>query len=88
MGQMLQCLGAETDRQGEILNHNYQAALSADPLHADALRTRQRAWLTTRDAKCKVDPDGGSAAIAEASDCDLTETALRADQLRKLETPH
>lgn len=84
MGRMLQCLAAETDRQEEMLNRNYQAALANDPAHASALRVRERAWLKRREVKCRLDREGGSAAIAEASDCNLTETALKAEQLRKL----
>ena len=84
MSRMLQCLGAETDRQDEVLNRNYEAALSADPGRADALRAAQRAWLKRREGKCRVDLDGGSAAVVEASDCNLTETASRAEELRLL----
>ena len=47
------------------------------------LRDAQRAWLKFREANCRfyADPDGGTIATVNASDCLMSATAARAREL-------
>jgi uncharacterized protein YecT (DUF1311 family) len=84
---MRDCAGVESSRQDRELNAIYkQAMASRDTAGREQLRTQERAWLKTRDARCELSaqPDAeGTLGLIEADDCwiDLTDkriTALRA----------
>lgn len=84
---MIECMGAETQRQDARLNKAYKALMSN--LAAERkkpLQAAQRAWLAFRDTNCDFyfDPDGGSLARVSANDCVMTMTATRAHELENL----
>lgn len=81
---MVECMGAETERQDVRLNKAYKdimAGLSAG--RKKQLQEAQRLWLKYRKANCDFyyDPDGGSIARINANDCFLSATASRAKEL-------
>lgn len=81
---MLACMSAETRRQDARLNQAYKTVLAQlSEARQRELRDAQRAWLKFRDANCRfyADPDGGSIATVEASDCVMSATAARAREL-------
>lgn len=84
---MHECISAETKVHDVKLNANYKA-LSAKlpPERRAALLEAQRAWLKYRDANCRfyADPEGGTMAGVEASDCFLRMTADRAKEIAEL----
>lgn len=84
---MVECIGAENQRQDQRLNKNYKAlmaSLSAE--RKKQLQEAQRAWITFRDSNCRFyyDPDGGSMARISANNCVMTMTADRAKELEHL----
>ena len=84
---MVECIGAETQRQDARLNKAYKALmanLSAE--RKKQLQEAQRVWIKFRDANCGFyyDPDGGSIARVNANDCVMTMTSNRAKELEDL----
>lgn len=79
---MLDCIGAETERQDVRLNLGYRQAMARlDPAGRTRLRQSERAWLARRDTRCRkasASEGGGSAAGLVYADCILQETAVRA----------
>lgn len=78
---MMDCTGAEIDRQDARLNQAYVMVMRPLPATKKAaLRTLQRAWIKQRDARCtraaKQD-EGGTAAAMTYQDCILDETIKR-----------
>lgn len=87
---MIECIGAETQRQDARLNKAYKAlTTSLTPERRRPLQEAQRAWIKFRDANCGFyhDPDGGSMARVSANDCMMTMTASRARELESLSQP-
>jgi uncharacterized protein YecT (DUF1311 family) len=87
--EMLDCIGAETERQEAALNKNYQAAMSSLPLERrQKLLAAQRAWLAYRKSEndFTANPDGGTSASVNAADEFLQTTASRADELAGIAT--
>lgn len=83
MPDMIDCADSEAKRQDTRLNAAYKAAMSTTP-EKDALRSRQRQWLKTRDAACPLDRDGGQNAALVQLDCIARVTAFRASELESL----
>lgn len=83
MFDMIECSSHELERQDKRLNENYKAAMARSS-DKKSLRSKQRQWIKDRDATCKFDPDGGSAARLEHSECLWQFTAKRADELKEL----
>lgn len=84
---MVECMGAETRRQDARLNQAYKALMDATAAERKKqLQEAQRAWVRFRDTNCAfyLDPQGGSMARVSASDCVLTMTVDRADELETL----
>lgn len=84
---MLDCIASETRKQDARLNKAYKEAMGQlAPARKKALQDVQRLWLKYRDAQCSFynDPDGGSIAVVQASDCFLMATATRALELESL----
>ncbi len=84
---MVECIGAETQRQDARLNKVYKAlAANLSPERKKQLQEAQRAWIKFRDANCGFyyDPDGGSMARVSANDCVMTMTSNRAKELENL----
>ena len=84
---MIDCISAELKRQDAVLNENYRKLMA--PLSAKrkkALQEAQRAWLKFRDTNCDFyyDPDGGTAARVDSSECLLNATTDRAGELAQL----
>lgn len=78
---MMDCTGAEIDRQDARLNQAYVMVMRPLPaMKKAALRTLQRAWIKQRDARCtraaKQDEGGTGAAMAYQG-CILDETIKR-----------
>lgn len=85
--EMLDCIGAETKRQDARLNTAYKALTAAlAPARKTQLLEAQRSWIKFRDTNCGFyfDPEGGTMAQVQASDCFMTATAGRAEELEKL----
>ncbi|WP_148714227.1 lysozyme inhibitor LprI family protein [Chitinolyticbacter meiyuanensis] len=84
---MLECMDQEYRLLDSRLNAAYQTLLMhhTGPRKLQ-LRDAQRTWLKFRDANCSyyADPDGGSLARVIGSDCLLTVTAARVDELEGL----
>lgn len=81
---MIDCMGAETERQDVLLNQAYKAVMSGlAPERKRQLQEAQRLWLKYRKANCDFynDPDGGSMARVSANDCFMAATAARAKEL-------
>jgi len=84
---MLDCIGAEADRQDKRLNKAYKALMAAQtPERKKQLLEVQRLWLKYRETNCSfyADPDGGTAAQLAANGCFLDTTARRAKELESL----
>ncbi len=84
---MIDCIGAELQRQDAKLNTAYKSLMSSvSAARQTQLRDAQRAWIKYRDANCAFyfDPDGGTLARVQANDCMLTSTAARAAELERL----
>jgi len=83
-GGMVECVAAETKRQDERLNANYQLALkSLDAQKRKALQGVQRLWIQFRDADCALESGltGGTIDRINAQTCLLQATQVRADAL-------
>lgn len=81
---MQECLMAETKIHDTRLNAAYKKlGEQLIPTRKKELRTAQRLWIQYRDANCSfyADPEGGTMAVLNASDCLLRETASRAKEL-------
>jgi uncharacterized protein YecT (DUF1311 family) len=84
---MVECIGAETERQDKRLNAAYKKAMAGlTPKRRQELQAVQRLWLQYRDAACQFafDPDGGTMAHVESTGCFLNMTADRAQELEAL----
>ena len=78
------CIGAELAFQDKRLNVAYQRLRISLPEDGRlALRSEERAWIAHRDKRCAPDPEGGTAAMLDANQCRLDETAARAAVLEK-----
>ncbi len=87
---MIECIGAEIQRQDARLNKAYKAlTASLTPERKKQLQEAQRAWIKFRDSNCGFyyDPDGGSMARVSANDCLMNMTASRAKELESLNQP-
>ncbi len=84
---ILDCNGAEIDRQDDRLNQAYAAAMAKlSSAEKARLRTSERSWIEDRDANCRREAgagDGGTLASVSFSGCVLNETAKRADWLEQ-----
>lgn len=81
------CIGAEYDFQDKRLNDAYQRLRKGLSGSAKtALRDEERAWIASRDKSCTPDPDGGTAAMLDANQCQLSKTAAWAAELEKRAT--
>lgn len=83
---MLECIGAEYERQDQRLNRVYRQLMSQlGAERQQALKTAQRLWLQFSEANCAFydDPDGGTSARLAANDCALRMRAERADELQR-----
>jgi len=84
---MLDCIGTETKRQDSRLNKAYKEVMGQlSPARKKQLLEAQRAWIKYRDANCNfyADPDGGTIATVNSSECFLSTTAARAKELEGL----
>ena len=84
---MIECIGAENQRQDKRLNTAYKAVMAEQtPARKKELQAAQRLWIQFRDANCGFyfDPDGGSMARVAANECVLTMTQQRAQELESL----
>jgi uncharacterized protein YecT (DUF1311 family) len=82
--EMIDCIVAETKRQGARLNKVYTKLMKQlSPTRQTELREVQRAWIKFRDTNCLFysDPDGGTMAAVSSNDCYMIATAERADKL-------
>ncbi|WP_431636437.1 lysozyme inhibitor LprI family protein [Dyella sp. KULCS107] len=78
------CIGAELAFQDKRLNGAYQQLRISLPKDGRlALRSEERAWIAHRDRRCAPDPEGGTAAMLDANQCRLDETAARAAVLEE-----
>lgn len=83
---MLNCTGAEIKIQDARLNKAYNAVMAQlTPVRKKSLQDAQRAWIKFRDANCSFyeDPEGGTMATLMGSDCYLSATAKRAEEIEK-----
>nr|WP_294851624.1 lysozyme inhibitor LprI family protein [uncultured Sphingomonas sp.] len=77
---MMDCLGAEEQRQEAALNATYQRVMARQTAPDKVkLRKMQRAWLAQRDPICtrRLVDMAGTAATLMHSDCALQETVRR-----------
>lgn len=84
---MIDCLEAESKRQGSRLNKAYkQLTDQLSPQRQKQLQIAQGAWVTYRDENCEFydDPEGGTMATVNANDCFMSATAERAKELETL----
>lgn len=84
---MLNCIAAETKTQDARLNGAYSKVMKElKPERKKQLLEVQRAWIRYRDLNCKfyADPEGGTNAAVNSSDCFLSATAGRAKELENL----
>ena len=84
---MIDCLAAESKRQGTRLNKAYKELMDqVSPERKKQLQVAQGAWITYRDENCKFyyDPEGGTIATVNANDCFMSATAARAKELETL----
>ena len=81
---MLNCIGAETQRQDKKLNTMYQNVMKLlSNENKERLKKAQQAWIKYRDANCSfyADPDGGTLASITGSSCVMDMTTQRAKEL-------
>lgn len=81
---MLDCLGAEAERQDKRLNDVYKKLMNElKPERKKELQEAQRLWIKYTEANCNFyfDPDGGTAARLAASSCPVLAKAARAEEL-------
>ena len=84
---MIDCLEAESKRQGTRLNKAYKELVDqVSAPRKKQLRLAQDAWVTYRDENCEFyyDPEGGTIATVNANDCFMSATATRAKELETL----
>ncbi len=84
---MIDCLDAESKRQGARLNRAYKELMDQIPAHRQKqLQIAQGAWVTYREKNCEFyyDPEGGTIAAVNANDCFMSATAVRAKELETL----
>jgi len=78
---ILDCNGAELDRQDARLNRLYNAIMArSNPRQKAKLRTLERRWIDERDAHCKRESapeEGGTLASIIYSSCILDQTIKR-----------
>ena len=87
---ILNCISTETERQDNRLNKAYKKIMeNLSPDRKKQLRSVQRLWIKYRDANCGfyADPNGGTIASINSSECFLVETAGRAKELENLIIP-
>lgn len=81
---MIECMGAETERQDVRLNKAYKDIMTSfSSERKKQLQEAQRLWLKYRKANCDFyyDPDGGTIARVNANQCFMSATAVRAKEL-------
>lgn len=86
---MIDCIGAEFERQDVRLNKAYKSLMTnLTPERKKQLQEAQRAWIKFRDLNCNFyhDPDGGSIARVNANSCMMRMTADRAKELENFIT--
>ena len=84
---MLDCMGAEAQRQDKRLNDAYKKLMNElKPERRKELQEAQRLWIKYTEANCNfyLDPDGGTAAKLAASECPVLAKAARAKELENL----
>jgi len=84
---MIDCLEAESKRQGARLNKAYKELMDqVSPQRKKQLQVAQGAWVTYRNENCNFykDPEGGTMALVSANDCFMSATAARAKELETL----
>jgi len=84
---MIDCMAAESKRQGARLNKAYKELMDQIPAQRKKqLQLAQDAWVAYRDENCEFyyDPDGGTIAAVNANDCFMSATATRAKELETL----
>jgi uncharacterized protein YecT (DUF1311 family) len=82
---MLSCISEELAYQDQQLNIAYKELMpTLTSGRQQALKQAQRLWIKYRDSNCDfyADPDGGSLNQVQHSDCVLTMTAQRTQELR------
>lgn len=78
------CIGVEHAFQDKRLNAAYQQLRKSLPgANRIALRDEERAWIAHRDKSCAPDPEGGTASLLDANQCQLDATAARAAELKE-----
>ena len=83
--RMLDCIGAEGERQDKRLNDVYKTLMNKlKPERKRELQEAQRLWIKYTEANCNfyLDPDGGTAATLAASECPVLAKAARIKNLR------
>jgi uncharacterized protein YecT (DUF1311 family) len=84
---VLDCIGAEIDRQDARLNQAYKMVMSRlNASRKTILRASERAWIGQRDARCRkasAPEKGGTLASIIYSGCILDETIKRIIFLEK-----
>lgn len=76
------CIGVEYAFQDKRLNAAYlQLRTSLPEANRIALRDEEWVWIAHRDKSCAPDPEGGTASLLDANQCQLNETAARAAAL-------
>ena len=81
---MLDCIGAEGERQDKRLNDVYKKLMNnLEPQRKRELQEAQRLWIKYTEANCNfyLDPDGGTAARLAASECPVLAKAARVKEL-------
>jgi uncharacterized protein YecT (DUF1311 family) len=84
---MLDCMGAEAERQDKRLNDAYKKLMNElKPERKKELQEAQRLWIKYTEVNCNLylDPDGGTAARLAASECPVLAKAARAKELENL----
>jgi uncharacterized protein YecT (DUF1311 family) len=78
------CIGAELAFHDRPLNVAYRQLRISLPKNGRlALRSEEQAWIAHRGRRCAPDPEGGTAAMLDANQCRLDETAARAAVLEE-----
>jgi uncharacterized protein YecT (DUF1311 family) len=83
MPDMIDCSADEANRQDIRLNKAYKIAMSKTA-DKNKLKIRQRAWIKERDKTCKLDDEGGQAAMLDHYECIASKTADRASELEAI----
>jgi uncharacterized protein YecT (DUF1311 family) len=84
---MIDCMAAESKRQGARLNKAYKELMDQIPAQRKKqLQLAQDAWVAYREKNCEFyyDPEGGTIAAVNANDCFMSATATRAKELESL----